>query len=173
MKHKKGVSAMKKIVFLGVLIVFVLGACSAPETSVSDPVETEVLLSTETNTPSHEVSEASQTAAPSPGQSASFEYSSVAEALADLTSRDDVIVEVSQGWTTVTEADGLTIWSFTPSSHPAHPAVAKRVLFKDQEGWQIKMDILCEADKAACDQFVKDFETLNEQMRQYIEQQRP
>jgi hypothetical protein len=84
-----------------------------------------------------------------------------------------VIVEVSQGWTTVTEADGLTIWSFTPSGHPAHPAAAKRVLFKDQEGWQIKMDILCEADKAACDQFVKDFEALNEQMRQYIEQQPP
>jgi hypothetical protein len=34
------------------------------------------------------------------------------------------------------------------------------------------MDILCEAAKAACDQFVKDFETLNEQMRQYIEQQK-
>jgi hypothetical protein len=33
------------------------------------------------------------------------------------------------------------------------------------------MDVLCEAEKAACDQFVKDFEALNEQMRQAIEQQ--
>jgi hypothetical protein len=135
MKYKKGVLAMKKNVLLGLLIGFVLGACNVPGTSVSDPTETQVSLPTETSTPSSDVLETSQTSAPSPGQSTSFEYSSVAEALADLTSRDDMIVEVSQGWTTVTEADGLTIWSFTPSNHPAHPAVAKRVLFQDQEGW--------------------------------------
>lgn len=164
---------MKKILLLDVLIGLILASCNAPGTSVPDQTATPARLPTETNTPSKNVHETLQISVPSPAQSASIGYSSVAEALADLKSRNDVIVEVSQGWTTITEANGLTIWSFTPSDHPAYPAVAKRVIFRDQEGWKIKMDILCEADKAACDQLVRDFEALNEQMRQYIEQQRP
>lgn len=142
--------------FIGVLITLILSACSTPATSVSAPIDTPGSLSTETP-----VSEP----ASSPG------YSSVAEALTALKTRDNVSIEVSQGWTIVTEADGLTTWSFTPSNHPAHPAVAKRALYEDPDGWHIKMDVLCEAEKAACDQFVKEFEALNEQMRQAIEQQ--
>ena len=103
----------------------------------------------------------------------SFEYATVAEALAALKARDDVTIAVSQGWTIVTEADGLTTWAFTPPDHPAHPAVVKRGLYKAQEGWQIKMSILCEGEKAACDQFVKDFEGINEQLRQYMQQPNP
>jgi hypothetical protein len=97
-------------------------------------------------------------------------YPSVAAALAALQAREDVTVEVQEGWTIVTEADGLTTWSFTPAGHPAHPAVAKRVLDQENGSWLINMDILCEADQAACDQFVRDFEALNEQMRQFIQQ---
>ena len=157
---------MKKFLLGGILTVFVLAACGTPATSTPDPTKTPM--------PSMTTLEPSQTSVAIPEQPSSFEYSSVADALAALKTRDDVSIEVSEGWTTITEADGLTIWSFTPSSHPAHPSVAKRVLFEDQGGWQIKMNILCEADEAACDQFVRDFETLNEQMRQYIErQQRP
>lgn len=164
---------MKKILLFGMLLGLVLTACSTRETRVPEPIKTEVLFPTSTPASSSEILEATQTPTPNTDPSASFKYSSVAEALADLNSRDNVVVQVSQGWTTITEADGLTIWSFAPSNHPAHPAVAKRVLFRDQDGWKIKMDILCESDKTACDQFAKDFETLNEQMRQYIEQQRP
>jgi hypothetical protein len=140
---------------VGTLMIFVFSACSAPATSVVAPTDTPVSLP-------------SETPIPEPG---SFAYSSVAEALADLKTKDGVSTEVSQGWTIATEADGLTTWSFTPSNHPAHPAVAKRVLSQEQDGWHIKMNVLCEAEKTACDQFVKDFEALNEQMRQAIEQQ--
>jgi hypothetical protein len=163
---------MKKNSFFGVLLLFVLSACGAPATSVLMPTDAPVSLPTETPIPSTaRVEVSSATSTPIPEQPGSFEYSSVAEALADLKTRNDVSIEVSQGWTIVTEADGLTTWSFTPPNHPANPAVAKRVLYKDQDGWHIKMDVLCEAEKAACDQFVKDFEALNEQMRQAIEQQ--
>jgi len=155
--QQKGVSDMIRSLLVGVLMVFVLSACSTPVTSVPAPTNTPVSLPTE---------------APVSEQPSSLGYSSVEEALADLKTRDNVSIEVSQGWTIVTEADGLTTWSFTPSNHPAHPAVAKRVLYEDQEGWHIKMDVLCEAEKAACDQFVKDFEALNQQMRQAIEQQK-
>ena len=143
---------MKKMLWIVVPVVFLLLACntsSAPATSESVP----------TFTPLSE-------------QPGSFEYSSVAEALAELKLRNDVSIEVADGWTIVTESDGLTTWSFTPPNHPAYPAVAKRTLYQDENGWQIRMNIRCEAEKEACDQFVRDFEALNEQMRQYIEQQK-
>jgi hypothetical protein len=97
-------------------------------------------------------------------------YPSVADALAALKSREDVLVEVKDGWTIITEAGALTTWSFTPQGHPAHPAVAKRVLYQENGSWTLKMDVRCEADKEPCDQFVRDFEALNEQMRKFIEQ---
>ena len=97
-------------------------------------------------------------------------YPSVADALTALKARDDVTVELKDGWTIITESDGLTTWSFTPPDHPAHPAVAKRVLYQENGGWYVKMDVKCEAAKGACDQFVRDFEALNEQMRKFIEQ---
>jgi hypothetical protein len=65
----------------------------------------------------------------------------------------------------------LTTWAFTPPNHQAYPAVAKRVLYRDQDGWHLKMDVLCEAEAAACAQFVKYFEALNEPIYQFIEQQ--
>lgn len=103
-------------------------------------------------------------------QTSGIGYPSVADALTALKTRKDVQLEVKDGWTIVTEPDGLTTWSFTPAGHAAYPAVARRVLYQDQSGWHIKMDVLCEADKAACDQFVTDFEALNEQMQKAIEQ---
>src|SRR5688500_14009711 len=172
-KHEtlKGASDMKKIWFVGVLTVLVLSACSTPATSVPDPIDTQVFVPTETPILPASTLAASPTFAPITEQPNSFEHSSVAEALADLKTRGDASIEVSQGWTIVTEADGLTTWSFTPADHLAHPAVAKRILYQDQDGWHIQMDIRCEAEKAACDQFVREFETLNEQMLQYIQQQ--
>ena len=148
---------MRRGYFAGILIVFAISACSSPATSGSPSIDAPTSPPTET---------------PIPEQASSLGYSSVAEALADLKTRDNVSIEVSQGWTIVTEADGLTTWSFTSPNHAAHPAVAKRTLYQDQEGWHIKMDVLCEAEKTACDQFIKDFQALNEQMRQAIEQQK-
>lgn len=98
-------------------------------------------------------------------------YTSVADVLASLKTRDDVKIEVQQGWTIITEADGLTTWSFTPLGHPAYPAVAKRVLYQENGNWYVKMDVKCETEKTACEKFVHDFEVLNEQMRKFMEQQ--
>jgi hypothetical protein len=162
---------MRKIWFV-VVAIFVLSACGNSETSAPTPTVIPVSLPSKTPTLPTATPAPSATSAPIPEQAGSFDYSSVAEALDDLKTRDDVTIDVSQGWTIVTEADGLTTWSFTPSDHPAHPAVAKRALYQDQGGWHIKMSIRCEAEKAACDQFVRDFEALNEQLIEYIEQQK-
>lgn len=116
---------------------------------------------------------------PLPESSNSLEYASVAEALADLKAKEDANMEISDGWTLITEADGATWWAFAPSDDPAYPSVAKRVFYLDesgrfitQDGRFVTMNILCEANKVACDQFAKDFEVLNENMRQEIEKDR-
>ena len=99
-----------------------------------------------------------------------IEYSSVAEALAELSKKEGVQINVSQGWTVITEDKGTTItmWSFAPREQPTYPAVAKRVFYVEQSGWYVEMSILCEANKEACDKFNQDFVNLNEEMRRYI-----
>ena len=102
--------------------------------------------------------------------SSEIEYSSVAKALADLSKKEGIKMNVSQGWTIITEDTGsvITMWSFAPKDNPAYPAVAKRVFYDDQGGWYVEMSILCEANKEACDKFNQDFVDLNEEMRKYV-----
>ncbi len=141
-----------RMLFIDVLTVSVLAACSSSTDSVPSPTHTLIPLTA--------------TAATVPTQTDGLEYSSVTEALADLKTRDDVSITILQGWTIVTEADGLTNWSFPPPDHPAFPAVAKRVLYRDQDGWHLTLDVLCEAKASDCDEFVRYFESLNEPIHQ-------
>ena len=105
-----------------------------------------------------------------PTRNASIGYPSVAAALGALRARKDVGVAVRDGWTVITEEGGLTLWSFTPDTHPAHPAVVRRQIGQKDGAWYVDMNALCEATKAACDKLVEDFRTLNERMRQSLEQ---
>jgi hypothetical protein len=159
-----------RLLLIGVLMVPVLSACSSSGASLPGPTEAATSLATDSSSPFTATLEPRSTAAPLPKQPAGLEYPSVAAALADLKSRDDVSIGVLQGWIIVREADGLTNWSFPPADHPAYPAVAKRILYRDQDGWHLKMDVLCEAKPAACDEFVRYFEAINAPMYQYIEQ---
>ncbi len=101
-----------------------------------------------------------------------IEYSSVDQALSSLSSKAGAQTQVQNGWTIITEDNGLTTWSFVPTNHPAYPAVVKRVIYQQGGGWYIKTYELCGASKAACDKLLSDFETLNQQMEQYIETQK-
>ena len=165
-----------RMLWIGVLMIFVLSACSNSarrlyeRQSLPGPTDARTSLSTDTSSPLTATLEPASTAAPLPEQPGGIEFPSVAEALSDLKTRDDVSIEVLQGWIIVRAADGLTNWSFPPSNHPAYPAVAKRVIYRDQDGWHLKMDVLCEAEPAACDEFVRYFEAINAPMYQYIEQ---
>ena len=93
----------------------------------------------------------------------------VDEALAALRARTDVTFSTEKGWTIVTEANGLTIWSFAPADHPAHPAYVKRWVFQKDGAWYQDMNVMCGASKAACDKLVADFQKLNEQMRESVQ----
>ena len=162
---------MLRTLFIGILLGLSLCACSSPRASLPDPTNTPVPVSTDTPITFSAASEKTSTTVPTPEPPGGFEYSSVAEALANLRRRDGVSIEVMQGWIIAREPDGLTTWAFAPSDHPAHPAVAKRVLYRDQDGWHLKMDVRCEAQTTACDEFVRHFEALNEPIYQMIEMQ--
>jgi hypothetical protein len=100
-----------------------------------------------------------------------IEFSNVAEALATLKKKQGVTINEPEGWTIITDTHPsmITMWSFAPKTDAAYPAVAKRIFYEDEKGWYVKMNILCEAKKAACDKFAQDFQNLNEEMRKYIE----
>src|SRR5215207_521005 len=148
MGHFKGELYMRYLFIAIVLaLVFIIPTCS-PQT-VTETQEPTVALTEEL---------------PS-----TIGYPSVAAALSSLRAREDVNISVEDGWTIITEPGGLTIWSFSPPDQPAYPAVARRVLYQEAGAWFIKMDVRCEAEKAACDQLQRDFEALNENMREAME----
>lgn len=107
---------------------------------------------------------AQQTSADSPAPP--IGYSSVAAALEDLKTRRDVSISVQGGWTIVSEPAIKSLWSFTPDSHPAHPAVVRRTVIQRGDEILINMKGLCQASKDACDKLMAEFEALNAQMRE-------
>lgn len=91
-------------------------------------------------------------------------YPTVAAALEALNARSDVNISVAGGWTIVDDSAANTIWSFTPSNHPAHPTVVKRSLVSRDGAVFIDMTALCQAKKPACDRLMEEFQALNAQL---------
>lgn len=99
---------------------------------------------------------------------ATIGYPSVAAALKDLQGRPGVIFTTENRWTIATEASTYTIWSFAPPGYPAYPTAVKRQIVKENDGTVMKMSVLCEASKQACDDVVREFQQLNEKARQRL-----
>lgn len=95
-------------------------------------------------------------------------YASVADALTALKARRDVDISVRDRWTIVSDPTNNAFWSFTPPSHPAHPAAVKRTILERDGAFYVLMTALCQAEKFACDKLVAEFQVLNERMRQDI-----
>lgn len=95
----------------------------------------------------------------------SIEYGSVAAALDALRRRKDVQISMVRGWTIIADPNHLTLWSFAPETDPAYPAAVMRVVRSNPSGGSyIDMSVLCEASKEACDNMVRQFEALNNQL---------
>jgi hypothetical protein len=88
-------------------------------------------------------------------------YPSVAAALQALKTRNDVRISVQGGWTIADDPRDGSLWSFTPPGHPAHPAVVKRNPAQKDGAMFIQMHALCQAEKAACDKLIEEFQELN------------
>jgi hypothetical protein len=98
----------------------------------------------------------------------SIGYSSVATALQALRALPGATVSVQAGWTIVDDKASHTLWSFSPESDPAYPAAVRRQLVVEDKTVLIKMDVLCEATKEACDKLVVDFQKLNDTIKQHM-----
>jgi hypothetical protein len=90
-------------------------------------------------------------------KSSDIGYKTVAEALASLRQMKGVSFSSVRGWTVVTDEAHLTVWSFAPQSDPSYPAVVKRMVISTGSGSKVTMNVLCEADKASCDNLVREF----------------
>jgi len=90
-------------------------------------------------------------------KSATIGYKTVAQALASLKQMKGVSLSSVRGWTIVTDETHLTVWSFAPKSDPSYPAVVKRTVISTGAGSKITLEVLCEADKASCDNLVREF----------------
>ncbi|MCH8614524.1 hypothetical protein LZ016_00165 [Sphingomonas sp. SM33] len=99
--------------------------------------------------------------APLPEAEASIEYQSVSDALTALRAKPGVVFTTENGWLIATDEGAYSIWSFAPQAYAAYPAVVKRWVIPKQVGSEIRMDVLCEASKSACDDLVRTFAKMN------------
>jgi hypothetical protein len=100
--------------------------------------------------------------------SSTIGYKSVAEALAALRAQP-ITESEQQGWVIFNDPVHTTIWSFAPQDNAAYPSAVKRQMIQKDGAWLINMSVQCEASKKACDQLVRDFQRLNQQMREAIQ----
>jgi hypothetical protein len=94
------------------------------------------------------------------------EYATAASALEAMRAKSGVKTSVQSGWTVIEDRSTLSVWSFTPPGHPAHPAAIRRRVVQEGNNLLLQMNVLCEAPKPACDAMVMEFEKLNGQVRQ-------
>jgi hypothetical protein len=88
-------------------------------------------------------------------------FRNTAEALAALHKSPGVEFSVVDEWTVANERATGVVWSFPPPGHPAYPAAVRRQVVEENGVVSLKMDVVCEATKAACDELVRSFQALN------------
>ncbi len=93
------------------------------------------------------------------------DYPTAAQALEALRAKPGVNVSVQSGWTVIEDRATLSVWSFTPADHRAHPAAIQRKIVQEGANIYVRMNVLCEAPKPDCDALVADFGKLNERVR--------
>jgi hypothetical protein len=104
-------------------------------------------------------------------KSSTIGYPSVAAALADLHSKPEVQFSEANGWTIAEDRSHFTIWSFAPVGDPAYPSAVKRTAEKEGSGVSMQMQVLCESTQSACDKLMRDFQELNDKMRDSFKSQ--
>lgn len=101
-----------------------------------------------------------------------FGFATVSDTLAFLKTKPSVSFTTTKpdSWLIANDSEPFTIWSFTPEGHYAYPAVVKRELKKNAQGWAfVETTALCEAKKDACDKLIGEFHKSNEQIKQDVQ----
>ncbi|MCK9687676.1 hypothetical protein [Scleromatobacter humisilvae] len=100
-----------------------------------------------------------------------IEYASPGAALEALRADPAVRFETHEGWVVAHDDAKKAMWTFAPKGDPAWPAVAKRSLVERDGQVMISTAILCGASKAVCDEFVRKFVRLNQEMARAVQRQ--
>ncbi len=100
-------------------------------------------------------------------QQSSIPYQTVAAAMSGLKAKPGVKFSSNDGWTIAEETGGV-LWSFTPANHFANPAVGRRSLHQQDGRFFVRTEILCQAQKAACDRLKADYDLLDKRMMEAI-----
>jgi len=104
---------------------------------------------------------------PAAGTDRTIPYASPAAALADLRAKNGVVFSTNADWLIAKDSDGAN-WSFTPDHHPAHPSVGRRRLVQHNGGFYVETQIMCHAEKPACDKLRDDYVLLDRRMNEAI-----
>ena len=98
-------------------------------------------------------------------------YTTYEQAYEALKKNSQAKFSEDQGWTIVSIENGndFIVWTFTPTTHSAHPAVIKRKMVKKNDAIYIDMKGICDAEKNQCDKLFEDFEKLNDKISQGIQ----
>lgn len=79
----------------------------------------------------------------------------------------------SEQYIALRDRNRMITWTFTQSSHPAHPAVVCRRVVESDGAVRLEMNTTCEANKPACDALIAEFEQMNARMMEEMKRQRP
>ena len=95
-----------------------------------------------------------------PEQPNDIGYSSPAAALSALRSKPGVMVTENDGWIIIQDKNENALWTIAKPGNPAYPAAIKRYVANRE----LEMKVLCEASKRVCDNLVRQFQELNQQV---------
>jgi Protein of unknown function (DUF4019) len=103
--------------------------------------------------------------APHPGaKPGRIPYPNVETARAALLARDDIRRREIDGWTMIEVPSEQAVWSFTPTTHAAHPSMILRAPFERDGTLYLGLDVMCGATKPVCDALVEEFKVINARM---------
>lgn len=100
-----------------------------------------------------------------------IEYASPGAALEALRADSTIRFETHEGWVVAHDEAKKAVWTFAPKGDPAYPAVVKRSLVEHDGQVMIATAIQCGASKAVCDDFVRKFIRLNQEMARAVQLQ--
>ena len=91
--------------------------------------------------------------------------------LNELKNNPNAVFSENNGWVIVNvkSADEMSLYSFTPESHSAYPSIVKREVLQDNDAVYIDTSVTCGSAKEICDQLVKDFLDLNNNVQQQMQ----
>jgi len=107
-----------------------------------------------------------------PSQENAIGYASPEDALKALQAKPGVNIREENDWFLIDDASEKTLWSIATPRHAVYPTAVKRTLVQEKEKIDIRMQVLCGADKALCDDLVEQFRKVNAGLAESLNRKR-